>query len=125
MSFLSRFVKFGLIGVGVTAIHVVVAATLVESSMAAPSTANGIAFIIAATVSFMVNARITFGAKLEVRSFIRFLSVTGACGGLSAAIAAVADAQGLDYRIGIVAVVATIPVLSFLLHNFWSFRQLK
>ena len=35
-----------------------------------------------------------------------------------------AEAQGLDYRIGIAAGVAIVPVLSFLLHNFWRFRPL-
>ena len=125
MSFLSRFVKFGLTGVAVTAIHVAVAASLVELSMAGPATANGIAFVIATCVSFITNARFTFRIQLESRYFVRFLIVTGVCGGLSAAIAASADAQGLDYRIGIAAVVAIMPVLSFLLHNFWSFRQSK
>lgn len=123
MSVLSRLVKFGLTGMGVTAVHVVIAAGLVELSLAGPALANGVAFIIAACISFIANARFTFRTGLDGRSFVRFLLVTGICGGISAAIAAGAEAHGLDYRIGIAAVVAIVPTLSFLLHNFWSFRQ--
>lgn len=121
-SLLSRLVRFGMTGIGVTALHVVVAASLVELSHAGPAAANGIAFIAAALVSFLVNARFTFRAQAAGGPLVRFLLVTGLCGALSAAIAAVAEAQGLDYRIGIAAVVAIVPVLSFLLHNFWTFR---
>ena len=60
MSVLPRLVKFGLIGIGVTAVHVILAASLVELLLAGPAMANGIAFIIAACVSFIANARFTF-----------------------------------------------------------------
>ncbi len=125
MSVLSRLINFGLIGLGVTAVHVIIAASLIELLLAGPAVANGIAFIIAACVSFIANARFTFKTGLDGRSFVRFLLVTGICGGLSAAIAARVEAQGLDYRIGIAAVVVIVPPLTFLFHNFWSFRQSK
>lgn len=111
-------------GIGVTALHVVVATSLVEMSLAGPAAANGIAFIAAALASFLLNARFTFRTQATGGPLVRFLLVTGLCGALSAAIAAFAEAQGFDYRIGIAAVVAIVPILSFLLHNFWSFRPL-
>ena len=123
MTLLARLVRFGLAGVGVTALHVLVAASLIEMSLLGPAAANGLAFVIAACASFIINARFTFRARFTGTAFVRFLMVTGFCGALSAAIAAFAEAQGLDYRIGIAAVVAIIPMLSFLLHNFWSFRR--
>jgi len=33
------------------------------------------------------------------------------------------ESAGLDYRIGIAVVVAVVPLISFLLHNFWSFAK--
>lgn len=120
---LSRFVRFGITGIGVTAVHVAVAVSLVEAALTGPAVANGVAFVVAAMVSYIINARFTFRAKLASGPLLRFLLVTGSCGVLSAAIAAFAEARSLDYRAGIVAVVVIVPVLSFLLHNFWSFRQ--
>lgn len=125
VSVLSRLINFGLIGIGVTAVHVILATSLIELLFAGPAVANGIAFIIAACVSFIANARFTFKTGLDGRSFVRFVLVTVICGGLSAGIAGGVEAQGLDYRIGIAAVVVIAPPLTFLFHNFWSFRRSK
>ena len=125
MSILSRFFKFGLIGVGVTTVHVIIAASLIELLLAGPAVANGIAFMFAACVSFITNARFTFKAGLQGRSFVRFLLVTGIFGGLSASIAGGVEARGFDYQIGIAVVIVIVPPLTFLFHNFWSFRVSK
>ena len=77
MSVLPRLVKFGLIGIGVTAVHVILAASLVELLLAGPAMANGIAFIIAACVSFIANARFTFKTGLDGRSFVNLYSLQG------------------------------------------------
>ena len=123
MSLAARLVRFGVTGVGVTAIHILIAVTLVELSLAAPPLANGVAFVSSACISFLVNARFTFKAHPSGGAFVRFWLVTILCGGLSAAIASFAEARHLDYRLGIAMVVAIVPILSFILHNFWSFRR--
>ena len=50
-SLLSRLVRFGMTGIGVTALHVMVAASLVELSHAGPAAANGIASSLGADIS--------------------------------------------------------------------------
>lgn len=122
-SITTRLIKFGLTGLGVTATHIVIAAGLVELSISGPAVANGIAFVIAACLSFIANARFTFETRPDHGTFFRFLFVTGACGGLSAGIAGIAESNGFSYWIGIAGVVAVVPLVSFLLHNFWSFKR--
>ena len=119
----ARLIRFGVVGLGVTALHVLVAVSLVELSLSGPPAANGIAFVVATCISFIINARFTFRSRLTGGTFVRFLFVTGLCGALSTTIAALAEDRGVDYRIGITLVVAIVPILSFLLHNLWSFRR--
>ena len=120
---LTRLIRFGIAGGGVTLLHIVIAVSLVESGMTGAAMANGTAFIIAALTSFLINARFTFHASLGGGAFPRFMMVTLVCGGLSVGLASLVDSAGLDYRIGIAVVVAIVPFISFLLHNFWSFAK--
>ena len=123
MSMFTRMIRFGITGLAVTFLHVLIAVTLVEAALAGPAAANGIAFILAACTSYVVNAKFTFRARLAAGGFARFVLVTMICGGVSVGIAHLAEMQGLDYRIGILLVVLVVPGLSFLLHNFWSFGR--
>ena len=119
----ARLIRFGIAGGCVTLLHIVVAVSLVESGMAGVAMANGTAFTIAAVTSFLINARFTFHASLASTAFLRFMLVTLVCGGLSFGLAYLVEAAGLGYHIGIAVVVAVVPLISFLLHNFWSFAK--
>ena len=95
--------------------------SLVETGIAGVAMANGTAFTIAA-VTFLINARFTFHASLASTAFA-FQLVTLVCGGLSVGLVYLVESAGPDYRIGIAVVVAVVPLISFLLHNFWSFAK--
>ena len=121
--FLGRLIRFGIAGGCVTLFHIVIVVSLVETGIAGVAMANGTAFTIAAVTSFLINARFTFHASLASTAFLRFMLVTLVCGGLSVGLAYLVESAGLDYRIGIAVVVAVVPLIAFLLHNFWSFAK--
>ena len=118
MSFLTSC-QFGVIG-GVTAIYLI---AVTPSNCRLPPHWQWRGLCLVRVISFLVNARFTFKAHPSGGAFVRFWLVTILCGGLSAAIASFAEARHLDYRLGIAMVVAIVPILSFILHNFWSFRR--
>nr|WP_225919968.1 GtrA family protein [Pseudomonas zeae] len=109
-------------GLFVTALHALVAVLFINFITAQPSLANGVAFIVATVMSYVINTTWSFSARLHGRTLLRFLLVS-ACGFLLAMLVAwVAQMAGLNYLLGIVAVALTIPAFTFVLHNFWTYR---
>lgn len=116
-----RAVRFAATGVGVTAIHASVAVVLIERFLTDVVLANGLAFAVATTVSFMVNTLWSFQARLEGGRFVRFICVSLVGLALSMTIAWAAEQLGLHYLLGILCIIAAVPVATFLLHNFWTY----
>ncbi|MBW3567094.1 MAG: GtrA family protein [Proteobacteria bacterium] len=114
-----RFVVTGLL---VTALHVLVAALLIDVAHIPPSFANGIAFLTATTVSYTVNTLWSFSSALHGRSLVRFMAVSVIGGFLAMAISFIAQEASLHYLFGIALVAFMVPPVTFLLHNFWTYR---
>ncbi|MCY7330868.1 MAG: GtrA family protein, partial [Saprospiraceae bacterium] len=122
MSTFVQLFRFAWVGVGVTALHVLVATWLITAQGVSPVTANGIAFVTATLVSYIANTLWSFKHKLHSHSLLRFMSVS-MVGLLSTlGISAVAQVIGLAYYFGIAAVVLVVPGVSFLLHRAWTYR---
>lgn len=117
-----RGLRFAVTGLFVTALHALVAALFINFISQQPPLANGVAFIVATVMSYVINTTWSFSARLHGRTLLRFLLVS-ACGFLLAMLVAwVAQMAGLNYLLGIVAVALTIPAFTFVLHNFWTYR---
>lgn len=117
-----RLVRFGLTGALVTAVHTLIVVAGVESGIVRPALANGVAFCCATLLSYWINTRWSFGAVLRGATALRFLlvSLIGLC--LAVAVAAAIDKAGFDYLLGIVAIVIAVPLVTFCMHNFWTYR---
>ena len=113
--------RFGIVGVAVTLLHVIVAAGLIETEQASPAIANGIAFIIATVTAFILHARYTFRQRTSLKRFLRFLTVALFCSFLSAAIAGACEHLGWPYQLGILTVILSVTPISFLLHRQWTY----
>ena len=119
-----RLLKFIVIGVCATLLHVIVAASLLENAwVTAAGYANAIAFLLATTFSYIGNTLWSFQESFNRRNARRFATTAGAGCLLAYLISSVAEAYGLHYLIGIGFVVIIIPALSFLAHHFWTYRQ--
>lgn len=123
---MSRFLKFVLVGLLATIVHVAIVFLLVEGTGAEPVLASLPAFLAALSVSYLLNRRWTFESAVpNFRSFPKYLLV--AVGGLllNAAImyVTVHVAHG-PYLLGLAVVVSVVPVLSFMFQRDWSFGGL-
>lgn len=122
---LSRLLRFGITGVIATGIHVVVAVALIAGLHVLSYVANPIAFLTATAFSYATNTMWSFASRMDRRTLCRYACV--ATFGLLATttIAAVAEAAGLDYRIGIVLVIALVTPSTFVLHSVWTYRAVR
>ena len=72
---LLRAFRFAFTGVFMTALHATIAVAIIRLLLDSPPLANGAAFIVATLVSYYINTRWSFSARLHGRSFARFLMV--------------------------------------------------
>ena len=119
---LKRALRFGVTGIGVTLLHVIVAAGLVETVLPQPAWANGIAFVISTTASYIFNTLWSFSQAPAAGNIMRFVAVSFVGLGIAMSVAHLAEVIGLSYWLGIAGVVLTVPPTTFLLHSIWTYR---
>lgn len=118
-----RALRFGVTGIGVTALHVVIAASLINMMALRPALANGAAFIVATLTSYLINTFWSFSQTPAPTNLVRFIIVSLLGLGIAMAVSGTAEAWGFPYWVGIAAVVLTVPPTTFLLHAFWTYRS--
>lgn len=120
-----QFVMFVCIGLGATAVHVGIATHLIGNHMMPPALGNAIAFVFANLFSYFFHSAYVFQRSPTRAQYWRFLSVS--VGGLAIAvgISSALEALGVHYLMGVCAVVLTLPIVTFTLHNVWTFRDAK
>lgn len=114
--------RFALVGIAVTALHALLATALILLWSLQPVAANAVAFVAATLVSYIANTLWTFERRAHPRSLARFVFVSLAGLVLTLSLAGAAEAMGLPFYIGLAAVVSVVPVASFTLHKFWTYR---
>lgn len=119
---LVRIFRFGVSGVAATGVHVAIATALIHEVSASQVTANGVAFVCANVCSYLLNALWSFSARPGSANFLRFYAVSLLGLALTLAISWVAQTLGQSYWIGLAAILATVPPLTFALHRWWTFR---
>ena len=120
---LTRLVRFGIIGVVATSIHVLVVIALMESNfLSSAPLANFIAFVCVTTFSYFCNSRWSFKFKTDLASFRRFITVSsvGAC--VSIGIAVIVESYSAHYLIGVGIIVTIVPIFSYFFHSKWTFK---
>ncbi len=120
-------VRFGAVGGAASVTHVTVALTLIEHAGLPILTANGLAFIVAVLVSYIGNHSWTFTrVGHHERHLPRFLAISLAGLALNQVIVfTTATVAGLPYLVGILIVIAVVPVLTFVLSRSWAFIEFR
>lgn len=120
--FLKKALRFALTGLLVTAVHITIAVFFIEAIALAPALANGLAFTAATAISYLLNTMWSFSEEIQGKYIVRFSTVS--CVGLflSMSISGFAESHGFPYSYGIFGVVCTVPPVTFLLHNYWTYR---
>jgi len=117
-----QFVRYGVVGLINTGVHTAIASALIVLAGAVPGLANGLAFLAAASLSYVLNARWSFGAALDRWQFVKFVTIATIGFGFAYGISTAIDRAGFHFLIGILGVVAVLPLVTFALHKFWTFR---
>lgn len=117
-----RAIRFAFTGVFVTAVHAVIAVMFIQYLMPLPPLANGVAFVGATIVSYVINTTWSFSARMHGRTLFKFVTVSIVGLLLAMLVAWIAQELGFNYLLGICAVALTIPPMTFVLHNFWTYK---
>lgn len=119
----TRFVRFAVTGLALTGVHTLLAAAFIELVSPLPPIANGLAFACATVLSYLINTHWSFSAKLSGNTFRKFLIVSLVGFVLAMLISWFMQLAGYHYLLGILAVAIGVPPVTFLLHNFWTYRS--
>ena len=136
---LAQAARFGAVGLAATAVHYAVLVGCVDGAGLAAAPSNGLAFLVALSVTFLgqsvwvfpgapsAAARDAGGlaarlAQADALRLARFAAAAVAGFAANAAVMALAvDAAGLPYRAGFAIGLAVVPPLSFVLARSWVF----
>lgn len=120
---LRRAIRYALTGIFVTGVHALIAIAFIQYLMPTPPLANGVAFVGATIVSYIVNTTWSFSARMHGRTLLKFVSVSVVGFFLAMIVAWIVQSLGFSYLLGICAVALTIPPMTFVLHNFWTYQS--
>jgi len=118
----TRLVRFGLSGLGSTAIHTLVASALFALFDATLVAANAVAFLCATAFSYLANTLWSFSSTVRTRNALRFLVVTLAGFVETLLLARAAEMLDVSRATSIVAITLLIPPTTFVLHRLWTYR---
>lgn len=120
----NQFVRFCLAGTVVTAIHFMSLIFFVESLGMQPTVASTAAFIVAVTLSYVLNSKFVFGTAGDVLiRGPRFLLVSLIGMGLNTSIMYVlTSVYGLYYLLSQVFATGGVLFWNFNVNRFWTFR---
>ena len=118
-----KVARFCVIGIFATLIHVLVASSLIGMELIVlPGIANGFAAMTAASFSYVGNTKWSFKKSFTQRNATRFVVTAVAGSSMAFALSSLADILGYHYLVGIGLVVVCVPIMSFLLHYYWTYR---
>lgn len=120
-----RFVRFGIVGVAATVIHVAIFSLLVELFRIAPVVASVPAFLTAMLASYSVNHRWTFGARSSHWVYLPKYAVVSTLGLVLNIVITylIVNILGYWYGMALALVVTVVPVATYLLNRHWSFKK--
>lgn len=120
-----QFIKFAAIGVANTLLHGLVLGGLVDG-LAWPVVPSHLAAFCAANIfSFILNSYFTFKTQMTAQLYARFFLASLLSLALTLSLSALAQWYGLGHWHGFALIVLLVPVFSFVLMKFWTFRKLS
>ncbi|WP_390289717.1 GtrA family protein [Ureibacillus sp. GCM10028918] len=120
----AKFMKYSLVGCISTLIYFLSVFILIEGMQVDPVLGSAAAFIIMTIVSFFLNVKYTFGSSITQQKALRFMTVS-AVGFILNFILIFVTVRVFDfhYFIGELVTVLVIPIVNFLLNNYWTFQS--
>ncbi len=116
---IGRFITVGIIS---TLVHFSIAIFLIDKQILIPPLANGFGFIGATLVSYFANTLWSFSQPIDKKNLLRFLCVTSIGFFFAMLISSITDYHGINGLINIIMVALFVPPVTFMLHNFWTYK---
>ena len=120
-----EFIRFGLVGATNTLVHAGIVVTLMELLAPPAYVANGVAFMFANVMSYILNSRFTFKTPASFLGYRRFLLVSLVSLALTLAITSLVEFLGWHYAFGLLMVIFVVPVLNYIVMKLWAFSPTR
>ncbi|MFJ5763615.1 GtrA family protein [Neobacillus sp. NPDC093182] len=118
-----KFIKYGVVGCVSILIYYLSVFVLVELLGKNPLFGTSVSFVIMSYFSFLLNRKFTFGSDFSYNKLLRFLAVSAIGFTLNFLIMyLVVHVLSLHYSIGEVVTTLVIPIINFILNNYWTFK---
>jgi putative flippase GtrA len=118
-----KFIKYSIVGCISVLIYFLSVFVLVEHFDKDPIFASTLSFIIMTYISFLLNKKYTFGSHFSYNQLLRFLVVSAIGFTLNFGIMyLVVNILSLHYVIGELITTLIIPIINFILNNYWTFK---
>ena len=121
---IDKILKFAVVGVISTLIHVFIVTFLINGEQLLDiGYANVIAFIIATIFSYLFNTKWTYSTSFNKSNLMKFLLTATLGSIISFALSTLANDLGWHYLTGIALIVLSVPALTFIMHTYWTFNK--
>nr|WP_220460332.1 GtrA family protein [Pseudomonas juntendi] len=114
-----------MVGVTNTLVHAGIVVTLMELLAPPAYVANGVAFMFANVMSYILNSRFTFKTPASFLGYRRFLLVSLVSLALTLAITSLVEFLGWHYAFGLLMVIFVVPVLNYIVMKLWAFSPTR
>ncbi|MFJ8235747.1 GtrA family protein [Ureibacillus sp. NPDC094379] len=119
-----KFFKYGFVGCISTCIYFLSVFVMVERYHYDPVIGSVVAFVIMTIVSFFLNVRYTFASRVTNQKLLRFLLVSAVGFMLNFLLMfLIVHSLNFHYLIGEFVTILVIPIVNFLLNNYWTFQS--
>ncbi len=124
MADVGRWLRFGVVGVTATAVHMGVAVATVEAGGAHPQVANMLGFAVAFVVSYLGQRYFTFGSdQAHSVALVRFAVVAGTGALVNLLVSGALLKLGLYYAVAIFIGLSVAAVVNYQLNRQWAFAR--
>lgn len=118
-----KFIKYSAVGCLSILIYYLSVFVLVELLGKDPLFGTAVSFVIMSYFSFLLNRKFTFGSDFSYNKVLRFLAVSAVGFTLNFLIMyLVVNVLSLHYSIGELVTTLVIPIINFILNNYWTFK---
>ena len=119
----AQLIKYGLVGIVSTLIHIAVASLYIYSLDENIFMANALGFCIAFTFSYTVQSLYVFGHNLEVPKLVKYFLVQFGALVLALFSSNFLASENLYFQTLVISVL--LPLITFVIHKLWTFKDIE
>ena len=119
-AFIAQIIKYGLLGVIATLIHLLSAWVIIYLFASTVFISNTVAFFIAFSFSYVAQTLYVFNSQFHILKFVKFFAVQFGTFIFSFLISNIIVIQ--SSYLHTLLIVAIMPLITFTIHKFWTFK---